>query len=54
MMEKRIDGMQQAIRTVRPAFEAFYAALDEPQKAKLDAAGPRQWGWGNWRWRWSQ
>lgn len=54
LMEKRLDAMQQAIKTVRPAFEALYASLDEPQKAKLDAAGPRRWGWSNWRWRWSQ
>lgn len=53
VMEKRLDAMQQAIKTVRPAFEAFYTSLDDAQKAKLDAAGPRQWGWGNWRWRWN-
>ncbi len=53
VMEKRLDAMQQAIKTVRPAFEAFYASLDDAQKSKLDAAGPRQWGWGNWRWRWN-
>lgn len=52
-MEKRLDAMQQAVKTVRPAFEAFYASLDDAQKAKLDAAGPRQWGWGQWRWRWN-
>lgn len=54
VMEKRLEAMQTAIKTVRPAFEAFYASLDDPQKAKLDAAGPRRWGWSNWRWRWSQ
>ena len=51
LMEKRLDAMQQAIKTVRPAFEAFYAALDEPQRSRLDAAGPRRWGWSSWRWR---
>jgi len=54
LMEKRIEAMGQAIRIVRPAFDAFYASLDDAQKAKLDTAGPRRWGWSNWRWRWSQ
>jgi len=53
LMEKRLDAMQQAFKTVRPAFEAFYNSLDDAQKAKLEGAGPRQWGWNNWRWRWS-
>ena len=52
-MEKRLEAMLQAARTIRPAFEAFYAALDDKQKASLDAIGPRRWGWSNWRWRWS-
>lgn len=51
-MEKRLDAMQQALKVVRPAFEKFYAALDTDQKAKLDAAGPRGWGWRNWRPGW--
>lgn len=54
VMEKRLEAMQVALKTVRPAFEGFYSSLDDQQKAKLDAAGPRQWGWGGWRWRWSQ
>ncbi len=49
-MEKRMEAMLQAIRTVRPAFDAFYGTLDVEQKARLDAAGPRRWGWGH-RWR---
>ena len=49
LMEKRLDAMHLAIRTVRPAFDAFYASLNEEQKVKLDAAGPRRWGWENWR-----
>lgn len=53
LMEKRLEAMMQAVKTVRPAFEAFYASLDDGQKTKLDAAGPRQWGWRNWRWRWN-
>jgi hypothetical protein len=52
-MEKRTEALQQAVRTIRPAFEAFYNSLDQSQKAALDAAGPRRWGWHNWRWRWN-
>jgi hypothetical protein len=26
--------------------------LDDDQKARLDAVGPRQWGWRGWRWGW--
>jgi len=52
-MEQRLETMQQAIKTVRPAFEAFYAGLDDQQKARLDATGPQRWGWRNWRWRWT-
>lgn len=53
LMEKRLDAMQQAIKIVRPAFEAFYASLESEQQAKLDTIGPRRWGWRNWRWPWS-
>ena len=49
LMEKRIDAMQQAIRIVQPAFEAFYAVLNDAQKARFDAAGLQEWGW---RWHW--
>ena len=48
-MEKRMDSMLQAIKTVRPAFDAFYATLTEEQKARLNTAGPRGWGWHGWR-----
>jgi hypothetical protein len=48
-MEKRMEAMLQAIKTVRPAFDAFYATLDDQQKARLSEAGPR-----GWRWRWSR
>jgi hypothetical protein len=47
-MEKRMEAMLQAIKTVRPAFDAFYGTLDNEQKARLDAAGPRRWGWRGW------
>jgi len=47
-MEKRLDAMLAAVKTMRPAMEAFYAALSDEQKARLDAgAGPGRF----WRWR---
>ncbi|MTW16984.1 hypothetical protein GJ689_12300 [Rhodoplanes serenus] len=45
MMEKRLDTAIQAVRMVRPAFEAFYASLDATQKAKVDELGPKRSGW---------
>jgi hypothetical protein len=50
LMEKRLDAMQQAIKTVRPAFDAFYATLNDEQKARINTGGPRRWGWHGW-WR---
>jgi hypothetical protein len=49
IMEKRMEAMLGAVKTVRPAFDAFYASLDDAQKARLDTAGPRRWGWQRWR-----
>jgi hypothetical protein len=47
-MEKRMDAMLQAVRTVRPALEAFYATLSDEQRARLNSnAGPGR----HWRWR---
>ena len=48
LMEKRMEAMLAALKTVRPAFDAFYATLSDEQKAKLDRGGPRRWGWRNW------
>jgi hypothetical protein len=48
-MEARMEAMLQAVKTVRPAFDAFYGSLDSEQKARFDAAGPRHWGWQRWR-----
>lgn len=48
LMEKRLDAMQQAIKIVRPAFDAFYATLSDEQKARVNTAGPRHWGWRGW------
>ncbi|WP_246738131.1 Spy/CpxP family protein refolding chaperone [Bradyrhizobium sp. CCBAU 051011] len=48
-MEKRMDAMLQSIKTMRPAFEAFYAALSDEQKSRLDSPS----GWGRfWRNLW--
>lgn len=49
LMEKRMEAMLAAIKTVRPAFDSFYQSLDEAQKQRLDAVGPRHWGWRRWR-----
>lgn len=49
LMEKRMEAMLAAVKTVRPAFDAFYATLTEEQKARLNSAGPRRWGWHGWR-----
>ena len=51
LMEKRMETMLQAVKMVRPAFDTFYSTLDAAQKVRLDAAGPRRWGWNSWRWR---
>ena len=52
VMEKRLDAMLLAIKTVRPAFDAFYATLTDEQKARINSGGPRRWGWHGWRgWR---
>jgi len=50
-MEKRLDAMSQAVKTVRPAFEAFYATLSDEQKANLDSGLQRGRFW-HWRDRW--
>jgi hypothetical protein len=49
LMEKRVEAIQQAMKIVRPAFEAFYTVLDDAQKARFDAAAPRR---RDWRWYW--
>lgn len=50
-MEKRMDTMLQAIKTMRPALEAFYATLSDEQKVKLDSNYGRG-RFGRWRDRW--
>src|SRR5665647_2202361 len=48
-MEKRLDAMLTAIKIVRPAFDAFYATLNDEQKARINTGGPRRWGFHGWR-----
>jgi hypothetical protein len=48
-MEQRLEAMLAAVKTMRPALEAFYATLTDQQKARLDrsaTSGPL-WGWRN-------
>ena len=46
----RLEAMLAAVKTVRPAFDAFYASLTSEQKTSLDRVGPRHWRWSGWRW----
>ena len=45
MMDNRLEFMSQAVKTLRPAFDAFYASLDSKQQQRLDVFGPRHRGW---------
>src|SRR5215510_7968156 len=45
MMDNRLEIMSQAVKTLRPAFDAFYASLDSKQQQRLDVFGPRHRGW---------
>ena len=38
-MQQRLEAMLQAVRTVRPALEAFYQSLNDEQKARFNALG---------------
>ena len=50
-MEKRMDTMLQAVRTMRPALDAFYATLSDEQKKRLDSnTGPGRFR--RWHERW--
>jgi hypothetical protein len=44
-MEARVETLLQVLRTVRPAYQTFYASLDNAQKLRMDALGPRRQGW---------
>jgi hypothetical protein len=45
MMDARLEATSQAVKTLRPAFDAFYASLDNRQQQRLDVFGPRHSGW---------
>jgi hypothetical protein len=45
VVEKRVAALTEALKIVRPAYEKFYASLDNRQKALLDALGPGRRGW---------
>jgi hypothetical protein len=49
VMERRMEALLLAMKTVRPAFDDFYNALSAEQKTRLDGTGPRRWGWRFWR-----
>lgn len=49
LMEKRMEAMLSAVKTVRPAFDAFYATLTDEQKTRINSSGMRGWGWHGWR-----
>ena len=38
-MEKRLDALLQAARTVQPALSDFYASLSNEQKAQFNTLG---------------
>jgi hypothetical protein len=45
VMERRVTALLDAIKTVRPIYDKFYASLDTTQRARLDALGPGAHGW---------
>jgi len=47
MMDARLETMSQAMKILRPAFDAFYDSLDSKQQQRLDVFGP---GHRSWRW----
>jgi hypothetical protein len=47
MIDNRLEIMSQAVKSLRPAFDAFYTSLDHQQQQRLDVFGPRH---RSWRW----
>jgi hypothetical protein len=43
-MTARLEATLQAVQTVRPALEAFYASLNDEQKERFNELGPKQTG----------
>lgn len=46
MLEKRLEAGLDAVRTIRPAMDSFYATLSDEQKATING---RRWAWGRQR-----
>jgi hypothetical protein len=44
-MEKRMEAMVRAVKTVRPAFDALYATLSPEQKGVVDNSAQRRGSW---------
>jgi hypothetical protein len=44
-LEKRLEILTQAVKTIRPAFDRFYGSLSDQQKVRVDAAPARKWPW---------
>lgn len=44
-MERRVVALTEALRVIRPSYDAFYAALTPAQRARLDGLGPARRGW---------
>jgi hypothetical protein len=51
LMEKRSEAMLQAVRTVRPALDGFYASLTDEQKVLINSGRGHHRFW-RWRDRW--
>jgi hypothetical protein len=51
LMERRAEAMAQAVKTVKPALQAFYETLTDDQKARLDRNTGQNRFW-RWRDRW--
>jgi len=49
--EKRLAAMLEAVRTVRPAMDAYYGSLSDEQKARLTLAQPHMGRGMGERWR---
>jgi hypothetical protein len=45
VMERRVAALLDALKIIRPAYDKFYASLDDQQKARMDALGPGRHGW---------
>lgn len=45
VMERRVVALTEALRVIRPSYEAFYDALVPTQRARLDGLGPARRGW---------